>query len=360
MEMTSFPVQASGVLGLGGRELRLGPYAAPGGVFVTRKVYIPADGSFARFVDVAENPDDFARSFNFDYLDNSGYGPLAPVRTSSGDANFTLADDWIVLPPDGAPGRRAPGRIFRTAAAPHVPQTANLGSTISPSIFSRTKYVTAVPARGRVTVTQWAIQGADADDAAAQAEALRLAPVSAFAHMDAIDRTTGWNIPPAPGIFRPVPGEHIVAAGDSVLVQVVFSGMAATHESEITGAVRLTTDDPAHPVVFLPLSLAITGGAVVGTDPVRPPAALALAGLVPNPARVSGSARVAYRLASSEPASITLYDVRGRVLARRVLERPVPGAGMIDLGRGGLAPGVLWLRLEQAGQVATTKGILLP
>ena len=114
--------------------------------------------------------------------------------------------------------------------------------------------------------------------------------------------------------------------------------------------------------VPFPLHVAfqLAEGSVVGIEPAGGAASgLALAGFLPNPVRASGPARIAYRLASAEPATITLYDVRGRVLAREVIAQQAPGPGSIAFGRR-LAAGVVWMRLAQGDRVATKKGIVLP
>jgi hypothetical protein len=179
---------------------------------------------------------------------------------------------------------------------------------------------------------------------------------------DAIDRGSALNLPQDPKAFRPVPGNYVVQPGDSALIAVVFGAEAATHDADLTATLRVTTDDPQHHVLDVPLAFSVGNGQVVGADPgnVPPVAKLELAGFRPNPLRLSGTARVSFRLASSEPATLTLYDVRGRVIAREVLAAPQAGPGSLALGGGSLKAGVVWMRLEQGGKVATGKGIVLP
>jgi len=367
MLLTNFLTQAEAVSGLGGREVRLGPVLVAAGVLLTRKVYVPTDSPFARFVDVVENPSVLAKTVAMELIDNTGYVALGPPRTSSGDALLTPADDWIVLPPDDAPERRSVARVFRTAGAPNAPVTTAFAQPGYPGGYSRARFNVSLPPHGRACVVEWAIQAPAVDDAQATAAALDLAPAEAFAHMDAIDRSTMWNADPSPAVFHLAGGDVAVAAGDSAVVEIVFDAASATHDADIHGALRILTDDPTNPLVVLPLELRVTGGSIVAVEPGGPRtdagARLALGGLVPNPARASGAARIAYRLATSEPASIALYDLRGRVLARRALEHPEPGPGSLDLaglGRAGIAPGVYWLRLTQGARAVTRKGIVLP
>jgi len=360
MDESNFLVQPGGVLGLGGREFRLGPVAIAPGLLATRKIFVPGDASWVRYVDVAENPNATPRTATFDLVDNIGYLPAGGlIRTSDGDATFELSDDWIVVP---AFDRRSVGRVFRSTSSANVPVLASFfASPGVPGCFTRTKYVATVPPRSRLCVIQWAIQGADADDAQAIAQALRADPSSGLLYTDAIDRSTTWNLPPGERPFRPIAGEFTIAPGDSALLDIMYGAESASHDADLSSVLRITTDDPGHPVLEVPLAFTVGNGAIVGAGPDAPaPAALALSGFVPNPLRMSGTARVSFRLASSEPASLTLYDVRGRVLARHVIEAPQPGPQSLTLTRAQLAPGVVWMRLEQGGHVATGKGIVLP
>jgi hypothetical protein len=358
MDEANFIAQGSGVLGLGGRELRLGPVAVAPGLNVTRKIYVPETGGWVRFIDVAENPADVPRTATFDLFDNIGYVPQTAIFTSDGDAQFELNDDWIVIPNDQG---RSVGRLFRSGAA-NVPVLATWFQTTVPGCYSRTKFVSTLQPHTRACVIQWAVQGVDAASAIAAVEALRQNPASGVVHADAIDRATAWNVVPAPQPFRPVASSFSVAPGDSVLIPVVFGAEGATHDAELTAVLRLITNIPAHPVLAVPLAFSIGNGQVVGVEPPQGPVTytLELAGFRPNPTRLSGTARVSFRLASNEPATLTLYDVRGRQLARQAIETPRPGPGSVALTGSSLRPGVVWMRLEQGGRVAKQKGIVLP
>jgi hypothetical protein len=359
MKLTGFAPQPGGFLGVSGRELRLGPVAA-GPLQVTRKVYVSPTLGYARYVDVAENPGGQAQTWSYELRDNLGFAQTAPAQTSSGDVAFTTADDWIVVPPDDVPGRRAVGRVVATANAALRPTAALYGQTVVPNTFTGTRYSVEVPPHGRAAIVQWTIQGVDAADAAATAAALRLSPAEAYEHMDAVDRAALVNADPVPAILAVGQAQESIPAGDSLDVAVTFRAGLATHAAEITALLHLTTNDPAHPALDVPLTLEVTGGAVVGTEPVPSAGAvLALAGFRPNPARTGDAARIAFRLVDAQPATIALYDVRGRLLSRRALDHPAPGPGSIALTNA-LPPGVVWLRLEQGGRSVTSKGIVLP
>jgi hypothetical protein len=361
MDEANFLAQTTGTIGLGGREFRLGPVSVAPGIKVTRKIYIPEAGNWVRYIDVAENPNADARVATFDLFDNLGYIPQGLIQTSDGDAQFELSDDWIVVPAEGP--TRSVGRVFRSVGAANVPVLATWFQTIgSPGCYSRTKYVATLPAHSRACVIQWAVQAEDPNVAAATLEALRQDPTPGLVHADAIDRATAWNLVPGANPFRPVDANYVIPPNDSANIAVVYGAEAATHDANLTSVLRLVTNDPAHPVLAVPLAFSIGNGQVVGVDPppAAAPATLELAGFRPNPVRLSGGARVAFRLVSAEPATLTLYDVRGRTLARHQIEAPAPGPGSVILSRASLAAGVVWMRLEQGGKVATGKGIVLP
>ena len=86
-----------------------------------------------------------------------------------------------------------------------------------------------------------------------------------------------------------------------------------------------------------------------------PGGALALAGFRPNPA--DGARMVAFPLPVPGSATIELFDVRGRSVARRALGALDAGPHVVALGAESPA-GVYWLRLEQAGAVRTARGVV--
>ena len=359
MDLVSFAAEPGGVLGLGGRELRLGPQGIEG-LSVTRKIYVSPDLGFARYVDVVENPGTTAATWNYSLIDNLSFAQALPIQTSSGDATFTPEDSWVVIPSDGVAGHRAIGRVVTTANGLGGPTFQFYGQNTTHS-FTRSAFSGPIAPHRRFAFVQWAIQGVDAADAVAKAQALAQSPAWAYEHMDAIDRSTAFNVDQVLPVFQATPGTFTLASSDSADIDVVFNGALSSHASQITGSLRILTDDPQHAEILVPVSLTITGGAVVAVDPGTAPAGarLALAGFRPNPFRGVDGARIAYSLASNAPASITLYDVRGRVVARRVIESPAPGSGSIALGAR-LAPGVVWMRIEQEGRTATARGVVLP
>ena len=84
-------------------------------------------------------------------------------------------------------------------------------------------------------------------------------------------------------------------------------------------------------------------------------ARLSIAGFRPNPA--AGEARVAFTLASKEPARLEVLDVSGRRVATREVSG-APGEHVVALGGTRLAPGVYVVRLTQGGKTATARAVV--
>src|SRR5262249_26116763 len=83
--LSGFPFFSSAGTEDGGREVVIGP-AGFSGASVTRKIYVPADQGFARFLEIVTNPGTTPLTVNVPLLTNLGSdGFESFVRTSSGD-----------------------------------------------------------------------------------------------------------------------------------------------------------------------------------------------------------------------------------------------------------------------------------
>ena len=84
-------------------------------------------------------------------------------------------------------------------------------------------------------------------------------------------------------------------------------------------------------------------------------ASFALAGARPNPAS-SRDCRVAYSLAEPGPATLELFDVRGRRVANLDVSASGVGEHVAIFGRiQGAGPGLYWVRLQQGERSATAR-----
>jgi hypothetical protein len=82
-----------------------------------------------------------------------------------------------------------------------------------------------------------------------------------------------------------------------------------------------------------------------------------LRGIYPNPTSVVPS--VVYSLREGASAELVLVDLLGRVVLRRELGAQGPGEHEVVLDRSRVPAGIYWLRLREAGHVASAKIVVL-
>jgi hypothetical protein len=285
-------------------------------------------------------------------------GVGSQITTSSGDGTFTPADTWAVFS-DGQDDAGRP-EVAQVVYAAHPPGTI----FVTPAgDFTRLRWPLVLQPFTSTAIMHWAVQAPTTAGAVAVAQELALLQLGA---LDGLDEVELELLHPGPslGIFTPSPTSFAIQPGDSTTLTMTYHGVTSfPFPADLVGTLHLMSNDPFSPDTTIALSLHVTGPpdseTVIGVPPDAARPRLALAGLVPNPARVSGAVRLSYVLASDAPAMLTAYDVRGRVVARTAIDRPAPGPGSLEFSRG-LAPGVVWLRLEQAAHAVTSKGIVLP
>ena len=116
---SGFPSRPTGRSEAGGREIVIGPVAV-GAVEVTRKVYIPADQGWARFLEIVTNPGTEPVTYTVPIDTNLGSdGGEQFIRTSGGDAVVNAADDWAIT--DDGDGFNDP-TLIHLAAGPGARQ----------------------------------------------------------------------------------------------------------------------------------------------------------------------------------------------------------------------------------------------
>ena len=101
LEMTEFFIdfEQQAVAEENGREILFGPYFTfqDQGVVVHRKVYVPEDQSFVRYLEIVQNTRSTDRSHSIQLTSNLGSDDeTTVVATSSGDTNVNVADQWVV------------------------------------------------------------------------------------------------------------------------------------------------------------------------------------------------------------------------------------------------------------------------
>ncbi|TMQ58626.1 MAG: T9SS type A sorting domain-containing protein [Candidatus Eisenbacteria bacterium] len=108
--------------------------------------------------------------------------------------------------------------------------------------------------------------------------------------------------------------------------------------------------ETAHPGDAQTVSPVAVGDAAPGTW------GLGLEGAIPNP--TFGVIQTWFTLPSAEPASLELYDLAGRRVARRDVGALGPGRHMVALAPG-RRPGLYFLRLAQGGRVLSARVVLI-
>jgi hypothetical protein len=150
-----------------GRELLIGP-SLINGIRTSRKVFVPADDAFARYLEILENTTGFEATVQVTVFSNLGSdGATQLVTTSDGDATFEIGDDFILTDDNDGTGDPSLAHVI-----------AGPGGTVRPSAVSLVSdnlsytYTLTIPAGGRVILMHFAGQNPNRAAAAASADRL--------------------------------------------------------------------------------------------------------------------------------------------------------------------------------------------
>jgi hypothetical protein len=113
----------------------------------------------------------------------------------------------------------------------------------------------------------------------------------------------------------------------------------------------------SHPAIALGLQRAGFEPYVLGATPGDRAPVVRLGRVSPDP--VTAGSRVTFRLARAGEVRLDLLDLQGRVRARLADGPHARGDHSLPLGRGGLEPGVYWLRLLALGEQQRTRFVVL-
>ena len=157
------------------RGVQLGPYTS-GSLVVSRKIYVPDDDSFVRYLEIIENNGDTdvnAKVTIKSYLGDSYSNETHLIETASGDAEFTTDDRYIIS--DDADGTGIPAVV-------HVFGGDGAQENISEASYQDYGYYNydelsytfdlTVPAGGRKIIMHFASQNATRADAQSSAQHL--------------------------------------------------------------------------------------------------------------------------------------------------------------------------------------------
>jgi hypothetical protein len=176
-----------------GVQLSIGT-ATYAGLSFARKVFVPASGGFARYLEVLTNPtaSPLTTTVQIETSIAAGDSTRVLVDPSSTGSTYAIVDD-------SAPGSVRPtvAFVFGGANAPAAVTATNFVSGTA-TVFYRWKVT--VPAGGSVTLMHFAVQRAPGDSNSADSQARALATLTdpnALVGISAQDRATivNFNVP---------------------------------------------------------------------------------------------------------------------------------------------------------------------
>jgi hypothetical protein len=188
---------------------------------VTRKVFVPTDGYFARYLEIVRNPGTAPATVDVAVSSNLGSdGSTRIVSTSNGDTTFTTDDRWLVTD-DDAGDEPFPNsdptlaHVIGGTGGAIGPAVVSLASSGRDALSYRWNGLTLQPGE-TVILMHFAVQ--QLNQAAAQASAERLAqlPPEALAGLSAEERAAIRNFAvPADGVsaLPPLPPHDASVSG---------------------------------------------------------------------------------------------------------------------------------------------------
>ena len=191
------------------------------GLDVTRKVFVPADGYFTRYLEQLTNPT--SSPITVDLAIESGLGSgfqTTIVATSNGGTTFGAGDRWLVTDDVDAVGDPALAHVF---AGANARATVSDASLVGDALKYRWNAITILPGQ-TVTVMHFAVQQNTRARATASAQRLAQLPAEALEGLspDEIASIVNFTVPTdgsnPPAIHRPGTGSVVVhvTGGDGV------------------------------------------------------------------------------------------------------------------------------------------------
>ena len=178
----SFPSFTTGLSEDNGREIAIGP-ATFAGVRVTRKIYVPTNQGFARFLEVVTNTTSSTVNFTVPINTNLGSdGGEQFIRSSSGDNIVTTADDWVIT--DDGDGFNDPTLIHLVAGPGGIRPSQFL---YRPGEVLYSYPLTLAPGETQI-VMHFASQNSNRAQALAKAPLLAALELDALAGMSSAER----------------------------------------------------------------------------------------------------------------------------------------------------------------------------
>ncbi|RLB20592.1 MAG: hypothetical protein DRG71_09520, partial [Deltaproteobacteria bacterium] len=159
-----------------GRGISIGPFTTRS-LEITRKIYVPDDGAFVRYLEIIENKGDTDASVEVriaSSLDDPVYSDtVGIVQTSTGDDIFTPEDKYIINDDEDGSGRPAVLHVFSGENALSFPTMAEYtGSYYQSYDYLQYAFDITVPAGERAIIMHFASKNTTRGDALASARHL--------------------------------------------------------------------------------------------------------------------------------------------------------------------------------------------
>ncbi len=221
------------------------PEPTLGDVVVTRKVFVPRAGYFARYLEIFDNPT--ANPIAIDTWLRSITNTTRLAETSSGDAVMDASDRWLIGDAPTQLARASIAHVFQgegaQVAASSVQQEAGF---LAVTPIERWNGL-VVPAGGRMLLMHFAVQATSAISAQAAAERLVQLPPEALEGLTPDERSSIVNFAvPLDGVSVITPFgtvEGIVRAGDgTTAIAGAIVTVTPAASPIFKGSVSLTSD----------------------------------------------------------------------------------------------------------------------
>ncbi len=219
---------------LNGRQLSVGNYGGGGriretpvgGLYVTRKVYVPASGYFARYLEILENRSPAPVTVDVQLRPRFWAGGIA--ATSGGSATLTSSDQWFVTSGSASQPLAAAEVLAGAGKTPSFAESQGGGFDLSATV--RWAGVTVNPGERAIFMHFTSQQG---DQAAAVATADRLVqlPLEALVGLTPADAADIRNFTVPPDLSSSAPP----------LLQVRGRVLASDRTTPVAGAAVLVT-----------------------------------------------------------------------------------------------------------------------
>jgi hypothetical protein len=214
------------------REIVIGP-ADLFGLSVTRKIFVPTDQGYARFLEIVTNTGAAPTNYTVAIDTNLGSDSFTQlIGTSSGDNNFDTDDDWIVT--DDVDGGSDPTMLHVTAGPGGAQRPSSVFFDTSGFLFASYD-LTLDPGETKI-VMHFAAQNSNQATALAKGDQLAGLQLNALAGMSAVEIAAVVNFNIGDSDFYRV----FVSAGQELQLQTFTpAGQAGEFVNNLDPALRL-------------------------------------------------------------------------------------------------------------------------